>query len=380
MSAPRPLPPPPPADGSGDAAFARAMLPLVSRTFAACIRLLPTPLRHQVLIAYLLCRIADTIEDTADLPLDRRLGLLEHFRQALGGAALDDSLRATFAQPRLADELLAREAEAVLRELARLGEPARQAIRPWVQEMCTGMAAFARIHHEARPGRLVALASLEELDRYCYYVAGTVGHLLTELFRLHHRRVTRAHYLRLKELATSFGLGLQLTNIIKDVADDRQRGWSFVPQQLCQLAGILPEQLGEPRHAAQARVVMEALIAKARLHLADALAYCTALPRSQYRIRLFCLTPLFFAIRTLALAERDGRLLDAGHKVKITRGEVYRTISMTYLVAPNNHLVRAYYRQLAAKGGRTQRLPRGAGYAALQPTSAGRGGREHPPG
>jgi len=49
------------------------------------------------------------------------------------------------------------------------------------------------------------------------------------------------------------------------------------------------------------------------------------------------------------LASRDHHLLDPRHKVKITRGEVYRTISMTYLVAPSNHLVRAYYRQLASK-------------------------------
>ena len=96
-------------------------------------------------------------------------------------------------------------------------------------------------------------------------------------------------------------------------------------------------------------MVMNALIAKARIHLSDALAYCTALPRSQYRIRLFCLTPLYFAIRTLALAERDPRLLDPGHKVKITRGEVYRTICAAYVVAPSNHLAATYFRQLVGK-------------------------------
>ncbi len=357
------LPAAPAPDGSSDAAFCRAILPLVSRTFAACIRLLPPPVRHQVLVSYLLCRVADTIEDTADLALADKQALLIAFRAAVESGAPEPRLAAAFRAARTPDELLTREHAAVLRELERLGDGPKRAIQPWVREMCAGMAEFAGIHHQARPDRLVALSSLEELDRYCYYVAGTVGHLLTELFRLHHRRVTSYHYTRLKELATSFGLGLQLVNIIKDVADDRQRGWSFVPRQLCQLAGISPEDLADERHRAQARTVMDALIAKARLHLGDALAYCTALPRSQYRIRLFCLTPLYFAIRTLALAERDQRLLDPAHKVKITRGEVYRTISMTYLVAANNHLVRAYYRQLAAKGGRRLDQPRGSGYA-----------------
>jgi farnesyl-diphosphate farnesyltransferase len=140
-----------------------------------------------------------------------------------------------------------------------------------------------------------------------------------------------------------------MTNIIKDVADDRQRGWSFVPRQLCTLAGITPEQLLDPEHRVEADRVMNELIAKAKNHLDDALAYCISLPRSQYRIRLFCLTPLYFAIRTLRLAAADARLLDPGHKVKISRPEVYRTLRMTFLVAPNNHLVRAYYRSLAGK-------------------------------
>jgi farnesyl-diphosphate farnesyltransferase len=356
--------PAPPADGSQDRQYCQAMLPLVSRTFAACIRLLPPPLDHQILISYLLCRIADTIEDTADLSIDEKTGLLAAFSQVLGEDAAGEALartvermRATFLKPRNADEQLARDADAVLREFARLPAPQRAAISPWVREMCAGMAEFASIHDQIRPGRLVSLSSITELDRYCYYVAGTVGHLLTELFHLHHKRVTRGHFNRLKELATSFGIGLQLTNIIKDVADDRQRGWSFVPRQLCQLAGISPEDLSDPRHGLEAQTVMNALIAKARIHLADALRYCTTLPRSQYRIRLFCLTPLYFAIRTLVLAERDPRLLDPAHKVKITRGEVYRTISMTYLVAPNNHLVRAYFRQLAAKGRPGSRKP-----------------------
>ena len=47
--------------------------------------------------------------------------------------------------------------------------------------------------------------------------------------------------------------------------------------------------------------------------------------------------------------ERDPRLLDPAHKVKITRGEVYRTICAAYIVAPSNHLTATYFRQLVGK-------------------------------
>ncbi len=334
-----------PAD---DRAFCHAMLPKVSRTFAICIRLLPPDLEHPVLVAYLLCRVADTIEDSTALSAGDKDRLLRAFGTSLDDDGPDDSgLREVFASAATDEELLARNAEAVIREFRRFVPAQRAAIAPWVQEMAVGMAEFAGKKRDGTTSHIEALATVEELDRYCYYVAGTVGHLLTELFHLHAGTRHRARYRTLKRLATSFGLGLQLTNIVKDVADDRRRGWSFVPQELCQLAGITPDELHDGRHGTAARQVMVALIAKAKRHLLDALEYTTTLPRREYGIRLFCLTALYFAVQTLELAERDDRLLDPEHKVKISRADVLRTIAMARLVAPSNTLVRYYFRRLA---------------------------------
>src|SRR5690606_37644148 len=138
-----------------DAAWCASMLPRVSRTFAACIRLLPKPLDHQVLIAYLLCRIADTIEDTADLAVAEKERLLAHFRDCLDEGGPDAGpVCAPFAQPRTDDEALTRDADRVLRQFRAMPTPQREAIRPWVQEMCDGMAAFAAQHYRARPDHL----------------------------------------------------------------------------------------------------------------------------------------------------------------------------------------------------------------------------------
>jgi len=336
-------------DDRADREFCRGILPRVSRTFALGIRLLPSGLEEAVRTSYLLCRIADTIEDSAELPAARKDALLAELRRCLDDVAADAGpLTAAFPAPRTDEETLVRECERVLRVFRGLSAQERDAVRPWVQEMAQGMAEFAQ-RRGTRDG-LAALASVAELDRYCYYVAGTVGHLLTGLFRIHHRRMTAARTARLESLATSFGLGLQLTNIIKDVADDRRRGWSFVPRDLCELAGVRPDDLQDPSHGAEARQVMATLIAKARRHLHDALLYCMTLPAAAYRIRIFCLTSLYFAVRTLHLAERDPRLLDPGHKVKITRAEVYRTVVATHFIAPFDPLVRGYFLHLA--GGR----------------------------
>jgi farnesyl-diphosphate farnesyltransferase len=332
----------PRTDLIADRVFAREMLPHVSRTFALCIRLLPPDLQEAVTTAYLLCRIADTIEDAPALDAAEKNRLLAHFARTLSADDMDGApLAEAFADAGDYESALAAHADRVLRVFRALPEVERAAIHPWVREMAAGMAAFALRH--AADG---SLETLEELDQYCYYVAGTVGHLLTGLFRSRMPTLDPPRAETLEGLATSFGIGLQLTNIIKDVADDRRRGWSFVPRDLCEATGIRPDQLQLAEHRGEARAVMATLIAEARRHLYDALEYSVTLPARAYRIRIFCLTSLYFAVRTLRLAEHDPRLLDPTHKVKITRGAVYRTVALTFLIAPFNALVRAYFRRL----------------------------------
>ena len=60
------------------------MLPRVSRTFALCIRFLPEEVRRPVLLSYLLCRVADTVEDAPELTPIIKRELLDLFASALG--------------------------------------------------------------------------------------------------------------------------------------------------------------------------------------------------------------------------------------------------------------------------------------------------------
>jgi farnesyl-diphosphate farnesyltransferase len=340
-----------PPSPAADRRLCEAALPHVSRTFALCIRFLPDELEYSVLVAYLLCRIADTIEDSPELGEADQRRLLATFRDALGDGGRRDvaAIESAFAEAASHDERLARDAAAVLREFGRLPIAHREAIRPWVQEMCDGMAEFVSgplRRDPAAPGALRALPDVAALDRYCYFVAGTVGHLLSALFRQHFRSADAERDRRLESLAGSFGLGLQLTNIVKDAAVDRERGVSFVPEELCLEAGIDAARLTDPASRAEARAVVARVTAMARRHLDDAITYCTYLPRDEYGIRRFCLVSVFLAARTLALVPRDPRLMEPGHTVKITRAEVTRTVLAASAIAPSNALVRRYYRAL----------------------------------
>ena len=59
--------------------FCRSLLPEVSRTFALNIPVLPAPLELVVTVAYLLCRIADTLEDESGGETPARDELLSEF-------------------------------------------------------------------------------------------------------------------------------------------------------------------------------------------------------------------------------------------------------------------------------------------------------------
>lgn len=337
-----------------DLSYCNAMLPRVSRTFALCIRLLPPELERSVMVAYLLCRIADTIEDAEQLPVEQKQTLLRHFAASLsrprGGAGY---LRQAFAPDDGAESHLCHNAGRVLGAFGDLDPAEQDAIRPWVEEMCCGMIEFSR-QPRANGTGMPSLERVQDLDRYCYYVAGTVGHLLTALFGLRLARRDRERLPPLEARATNFGLGLQLTNIIKDAAGDHRLGWSFIPRELCLQEGITVDQLFGPEHADASHRVFAKLIQKARDHLEDALQYTTQLPATQYRIRIFCLTSLYFAVRTLGRAAQDDGKLTRGDTIKISRAEVYRTLAVTCLVAPSNGLIRWYFRRLAGPSAATQ--------------------------
>jgi farnesyl-diphosphate farnesyltransferase len=318
-------------------AFAAFALTRVSRTFALNIRVLPEPLRGQVLHAYLYCRMADTIEDDATLPGAQRSALLHAFA-ALFEPDSPPDVREAMARAipallpeawRIAEDwesVLLNRTPAMLGAFSRLPEPARRATADCVREMCAGMAGFAMRQEEAARGGRRPVETLEELDRYCWYVAGTVGVMLCELFVEHAGiRGDRASAMRAR--CVSFGTGLQLVNILKDRLEDRGRGVSWLPASL-EGSGAAP------------------LFAKTLKHLEEAVEYTLAIPRRQRRLRLFCLWPLLMAAETLALlAEETGPR--ATGRTKITRARVTRIVARSSLLWWSDGWLRAEFARSA---------------------------------
>ena len=338
---------------SSDEVYQDQILPHVSRTFALTIPQLPLGLRTAVTCAYLLCRIADTIEDEPALSPPETLAFLQRFSAILSGRGDGGVLAREIAQ-RLSDRTLPTERdlvtnmERVLGVMGRLNGPQRAAIQRCVELMCFGMPRFQFT------ASTKGLARSSDLDDYCYYVAGVVGEMLTELFCDYSPEIGR-HRAALSAVAASFAQGLQMTNILKDVWEDRSRGACWLPQDVFTRHGVdlalVSSEPFDPRFGAGFRE----LVGVAHAHLRNALDYTLLIPAKEHGIRRFCLWAIGLAVLTLRKIEHNPRFT-AGAQVKVSRSAVAMTRILTNAAGRSDWMLRRLF-ALAARGLPLARLP-----------------------
>jgi len=209
------------------------LLEKTSRTFALSIPVLPEPTRREVMIAYLLFRIADTFEDASHWTPEARIGAIADFNALL--SAYDRPRAERLAQDWVAHQVadhagyqeLVAETPFVLDAFFALSSGAIPPIREHVVRSAEGMASIVA---RTKGGQLT-LHSVRELQDYCYVVAGIVGEMLSELFLLDRPALSGiSSYLR--ERAATFGEALQLVNILKDSASDAEEGRRYLPSEV----------------------------------------------------------------------------------------------------------------------------------------------------
>jgi farnesyl-diphosphate farnesyltransferase len=187
---------------------------------------------------------------------------------------------------------------------------------------------------------------LDELDQYTYYVAGCVGEFWTRMVCAHRPVMARWDVTRMSAMGVRFGKGLQLTNILKDIARDLHRGRCYVPETLLHEAGLTPSALLNRNNLPTFRPVLNRLIKLALEHLDQGWMYTAALPRSEIRQRLACMWPVLLAGETLKRVARAPDLLDPSVNVKVPRSVVYRVLALTTLTGGCGHVGTAYWGRL----------------------------------
>jgi farnesyl-diphosphate farnesyltransferase len=333
------------AHEASDAAFQARMLDGVSRTFALTIPQLPSDLHPVVSNAYLLCRIIDTIEDEPALSPAAKRDFSARFVRAVIGEEAAEHFAAALS-PLLSDATLAAERE-LIRETPRVlaithhfTPTQRDALGTCVRVMGEGMVRFQE--NKAAHG----LDDLAAMDRYCYHVAGVVGEMLTRLFCEHAPAIAQ-HRDRLMRLSVSFGQGLQMTNILKDIWADLERGACWLPRTVFGQAGFDLKDLAPNQYNAAFCRGLTTLVAIAHGHLRNAVRYTLLIPAEEKGIRNFCLWAIGMAILTLRKIHRHPDFT-SGDAVKISRRSVKATVIASRLAAGHDRAIKMLFEVAAA--------------------------------
>jgi farnesyl-diphosphate farnesyltransferase len=318
----------------------------VSRSFAVVVPAVEEPLRYYLAAAYLICRVIDNIEDCSQ-PHEWKIKRFNELEVLLDTPQLAMEILGKWEHeswPGLSDDeekIMSTSAGLPLWEIFRSIPPSPQAIiRRWTKAMASGMS---QLDDPQVSPQFIAVSDKQvirdkrDYDDYCYIVAGTVGHMATELVSQHYG-LPKATADRLSGRAEACGRGLQKTNIIKDFASDLERGISYLNAGWMQEINNQPLQLGGAPDKWTQKVFNDVLS-----DLDQATEYLLTLPESALGYRkasLLCLLP---AYQTLILAaEEKSKLFTPEHNFKISHETMAACMRDTEQLALDNEGIREY--------------------------------------
>ena len=316
---------------SADLAWCHEAVQDVSRTFALTVDVLEEPMDSYICLGYLLCRVADTVEDASHIPPAEQAALLRTY-DAVVDPDDDTDADAFMAdvepylppeEERNADWTVVASTPRIVATFEALDADVREAITPPVREMVDGMADF--VERYADDGGL-RIEDKGELEEYCYYAAGTVGNLITNL-------VTRGEIddereQTLYDTAEEFGLLLQLVNVSKDVYDDYdEENNVYLPAEWLAEEGVDQDEVLDPDQRDGVVSVVRRTTDLARSYLDDAGTYLQHVPLRDGNTLEAWAVPFLLAVGTLREVREHPEDVLTERGVKVSRKEVFAVVS-----------------------------------------------------
>jgi phytoene synthase len=191
--------------------------------------LLPRPKRDAMAALYAFCRQVDDVADDESVPVPQRREQLAFWREDVRRACSNQppeidvncELQPVIAQYRLPFHLF--------------------------DELLRGVEMDLDIKR---------YASFEDLEQYCYRVASVVGLLSIEIFGYQDPAC--------RDYAVHLGKALQLTNILRDVKTDAERGRIYLPLQELARSRVAPEEVLRFEYSDRFRELAAGIATRAR--------------------------------------------------------------------------------------------------------------------
>ena len=193
-----------------------------AKNFYYAFRTLPAAKRRAIYAVYAFCRYCDDVADDDDLSLEEKRRLLGEIRERL-----HDSGREPEDPVFVALETTTRE----------FGIP-----RSYYEDVIRGVETDLVV---------TRFQSFDHLSEYCYLVASTVGLICIEVFGYEDPAA--------REYAIDLGIAMQLTNVMRDVREDVDRGRIYLPLDEIEAFGYSQQDLMDGRNNESFRRLMRGL-------------------------------------------------------------------------------------------------------------------------
>lgn len=313
------------------------LLNKTSRSFAAVIKELHPELRDAVMIFYLALRALDTVEDDMTIDPKVKVPLLRQFHEKLNTKdwTFDGN------GPNEKDRIVLVEFDQILTEYQKLKPEYQDIIKRITLKMGNGMADYILDENFNTNG----VATLQDFDLYCHYVAGLVGEGLSDLMvfaGFADKKVQADKY----QLSESMGLFLQKTNIIRDYYEDLQDGRSFYPKEIwSKYTEALPNFAKNANEKQAGVYCINDLVLNALCHVTDVLTYLSLITESTSFN--FCAIPQVMAVATLAEIYNNPLVLE--RNLKIRKGTTCKLIINSRTLPDVVDIFRHYVRVINKK-------------------------------
>ncbi len=293
--------------------LATTVLAGVSRSFYLTLRLLPRPMRRAASLGYLLARTSDTVADMTEAPVELREECLDRFRSSVafgGGSPRWPVVLLNACNDPRERHLLERAGE-IRSAVAELPEPEAALVREVVDIIIGGQKLDLERFGRATAESPVALADDLALEDYAWRVAGCVGAFWTKLgFLTLGPAFSSEPEKSLRERGITFGKGLQLVNILRDLPRDLAAGRCYLP-------------VADPTNREALLDAHHDWVRRAGKWVAEGEVY--AATQGLRRLRAAVRLPAMLAEETLApLAEANWKELES--RVKVPRSRVYQLL------------------------------------------------------
>jgi farnesyl-diphosphate farnesyltransferase len=323
----------------------------VSRSFSLVAPEVESPLDDYLAVAYLICRVVDNIEDTLQ-PFEWQQERFAEFSMLLDAPHKAEQLLTDwdlFDWPGLNDsekELMTSKNGLMLwQTYAQMSDRYREPIRHWASRMASGMERSGNPYtsdYFFNHGDIRLPIQESDYDLYCFYVAGTVGRMITELAVLFYGVDGQVAQTLIKG-SDACGRALQKTNIVKDFANDLQRGVCFLPGEWLQEVDFAPLRLDGAPSSWKAKVLLNVVD-----ELEASVGYVQALPEQAEGYRKAGLLMMLPAYETILLAAQQlDDLFSPHHSLKISRVKMGQCVLRARTMARDNQAIHTYSDRMA---------------------------------